>query len=188
MPRKLLRRWLPSPQRFHREQSLRFFGGLLKNRNLWHLNRNSVATAVGVGLFMAFMPLPSQMIIAAGLAILLGCNLPIAVALCWITNPLTIPIFFYGAYKVGAWVLGMPIAAYEFEFSFTWLKSVFADVWLPLLVGCLVLGTLSGLAGNLLTRALWRFQVVSMWRRRQQLRRDRKTDRNADKAHQANEP
>ena len=149
-----------------RDQSLRFLGSRLNNHNLWHLNRNSVATAVGVGLFLAFMPVPSQMLVAAGVAVLIGCNLPIAVLCCWVTNPITIPFLFYGAYRVGTWVLGVPHRMLEFEFSFEWIQTVFADIWQPLLTGCFILGTLSALVGSVLTRALWRFQVVTMWRRR----------------------
>ena len=55
MPRKLLRRFLPSAHELRKEGQLRLFGELLHNPNLWHLNRNSVAGAVSIGLFMAFV-------------------------------------------------------------------------------------------------------------------------------------
>ncbi|MGI9335066.1 MAG: DUF2062 domain-containing protein, partial [Gammaproteobacteria bacterium] len=88
--RKSLKRLLPSPRELRQHHGLRrFFGTLLHEPDLWHLNRNSVAWSVSVGLFMAFMPIPLQMVAAAAVAIVVGCNLPIAVTLVWITNPLT---------------------------------------------------------------------------------------------------
>ncbi|WP_159217560.1 DUF2062 domain-containing protein, partial [Klebsiella pneumoniae] len=81
---------------------------VLYNPNLWCLNRRSAAGAFAVGLFMAFVPLPSQMIMAAGLAIVLGVNLPLSIALVWITNPITMPVIFYFTYKLGAWLMGTP--------------------------------------------------------------------------------
>ena len=61
----------------------RLFGPWLHNPNLWHLNRRSVSLAVAIGVFLSFVPFPSQMVLAAGVSILVGCNLPIAVATVW---------------------------------------------------------------------------------------------------------
>jgi uncharacterized protein len=47
---------------------------------------------------MMYMPPIGQMFMAAAAAIVLRVNLPISVALVWITNPLTIPPMFYFAY------------------------------------------------------------------------------------------
>lgn len=86
MPRKFIKRFMPDHDVIKRQKALRVFGNVLYNPNLWCLNRRSAAGAFAVGLFMAFVPLPSQMIMAAGLAIVLGVNLPLSIALVWITN------------------------------------------------------------------------------------------------------
>ncbi|MGB1541119.1 MAG: DUF2062 domain-containing protein, partial [Cycloclasticus sp.] len=77
---------------------LKVFGPLIHNQNVWHLNRRSFAGAISVGLFIAFIPLPAQMLIAAAAAIALHVNLPVAVATVWVSNPITMPPLFYAAY------------------------------------------------------------------------------------------
>ena len=81
------------------------------------MNRRSVSVACAIGLFCAFIPIPFQMILAAGLAIIVRCNLPIAVALVWITNPITMPPLFFLAYKMGAFLTDVHLGPFEFELS-----------------------------------------------------------------------
>ncbi len=71
MPKKLIKRFMPDHEMIKRQKALQLFGNVLYNPNLWCLNRRSASGAFAVGLFMAFVPLPSQMIMSAGLAILL---------------------------------------------------------------------------------------------------------------------
>ena len=166
MLKRFLRRWLPPAQHLQRERSLRFFGRLLYNPDLWRLDLTSVATAVSIGLFMAFMPIPLQMVAAAGASIALGCNLPIAVVLCWISNPLTLPIFLFASYRIGSWVLALEPQPFVFELSLAWIKTTFADLWAPLTIGCFVLGIVSALLGNLFVRLLWGLQMLRVRKRR----------------------
>ena len=98
MARKFLKRFFPTPAAIKSNPALHFLGDLLHDPNLFHLNRHSVSVAFFVGIFVAFaLPIPGQMAIAAVAALYFRCNLPISVALVWITNPLTIPFFFYFA-------------------------------------------------------------------------------------------
>ena len=167
MPRKLLRRLLPAPHHVRADRSLRHFGGMLANRGLWQLNRRSVARAGAVGLFVAFLPIPGQTLIAAAAAIWLGINLPVAVVMVWVTNPLTFPFFAYAAYRIGTWLLDTPHRELRFEMSSQWLMSV-AGIWEPLAVGCLVLGILASGLGYLLIRLAWRLHVVWAWHGRRE--------------------
>jgi uncharacterized protein (DUF2062 family) len=171
MPRRIFRQLVPIAHDFLRDHSVRrLFGELLLQPNLWHLNRTSVSLAVSVGLFMAFVPLPGQMIFAAAAAILLGCNLPISVAFVWVSNPITMAPLFFASYKVGAWLLDQPQRDIHFEISLDWLLSSVSDVWQPLLLGCLVLGLLSALFGQIVVRLIWRIHVASSWRERRRRR------------------
>jgi len=166
MPKKLIQRFIPDPNKIKQHKHLKIFGDLLHDQNLWHLNRRSAAGAFAVGLFMMWIPVPFQMILGAGAAILFRVNLPLSAALVWISNPLTMPPMFYFAYLVGAGVLGHQVQNIEFEVSIRWALSVIDTVGLPFLVGCLICGVISSIIGYVGIRILWRFHVVSSWKKR----------------------
>jgi uncharacterized protein len=174
MARKLLKRWLPTPEKMREHPSVRVFGSLLHDPNLWHLNRRSVTLAFFLGLFIAFVPIPTQMLLAALAAIVFRANLPIAVMLVWITNPVTMPAIFYFTYKLGALAMGIPPNSFHFELSWTWLAEEFTYLWRPLVLGCFLTGLLSGLVGAASIHVLWRVNVIRRWRKRQQSRLARK--------------
>lgn len=166
MPKRLFKRYLPDHHKIRDHKHLKCFGKWLHDPNLWHLNRRSVAGGFSVGLFMAFIPLPFQMFFAAAAAIPLRVNLPIAAALVWITNPLTMPPIFFTAYKLGSWVLHTPPLALDFNVSMDWVKANLDIVWQPFLLGSLLLSVLSAIAGYIIVRTFWRIQVLRYLRKR----------------------
>ncbi len=148
---------------------LQFFGSRLRDPNLWHLNRHSVSGGMAVGVFCAFLPIPLQMVLAAGLAILMRVNLPLSVLLVWTTNPITIPPLFYLAYRLGYFLMdwvGYTPRSIEWQFSMTWLFHTFNSIWHPLLLGSLMMGLLSAFLVYFLVRMVWRLQVIRQWRER----------------------
>ncbi len=177
MPRKLIKRYIPDRDKIREHKHLKCFGTLLHDPNLWHLNRRSVSGAFALGLFCAFIPIPFQMLLAAALAIFLRVNLPISVSLVWVTNPITIPPMYYFAYKVGAWILNEPTYELSFELSMEWLMGELVAIWQPFLLGCLILGVLSGLTGFVAIRIFWRFHIIQYMKRRRLRRKRRKAGR-----------
>ncbi|ARN75843.1 DUF2062 domain-containing protein [Oceanicoccus sagamiensis] len=171
MARKIIKRFVPDPDWVKEQQSLKFLGGLLHDPNLWHLNRHSVATATFIGFFVAFVPLPTQMIIAALLAMFLRANLPISVALVWITNPFTMAPIFYAAYKVGIAVTGTEASQFAFELSWEWLLNGLENNWQPFLLGCVICGLSVGLLASGLVRLAWRQHTISRWKERRSQRK-----------------
>lgn len=170
MPRKTLKQLAPSPARLKEIKVLRLLGDWLHDPNLWHINRFSASMAFFVGLFVAFLPVPGQTLIAALLAVKLRCNLPLSVALVWITNPVTIPAIFYLTYRVGAALLGEHVLPIGFELSMAWLQERITLVWQPLLLGSLVCGLLLGSLGYFVINMLWRWRVSVHWKRRKKRR------------------
>ena len=121
MAKKILSKFFPSAEQVRESTSVQYLGKLLHDPNLWHLNRHSVAGAFAVGLFVSYIPIPLQIVQAALLAVWFRVNLPIAVSLIFVTNPLTIPPMFYIAYRVGAFVLGIAPQPFDFQFDLDWI-------------------------------------------------------------------
>lgn len=164
---------LPDHQSIKEQKALQIFGSLLHDANLWHLNRKSACGAFGIGLFFAFWPVPFQMWLAAALAIPLRVNLPLSVATVWITNPFTMPPIFYGAYKVGSFIIGTPTDNFEFELSWQWLVNSVETIGPAFLVGCGVCGAVFAMLGYFGMNWLWRFSVRKAWQQRQTVRKQR---------------
>ena len=166
MPRHFIKRFLPDPRRLRRHRSLRFLGERLHQTNLWHLNRRSVAGGLALGVFVAFIPIPGQMVVAALASLWLGVNLPLAVATVWITNPITIPPIFYFTYRLGSWLLDSRPLNIHFELSIDWFLYNMSVIWQPLLLGSLVIGALLACLAYWTVSLTWRWYILMAWRKR----------------------
>lgn len=168
MARKFIKRIMPDHQTIRDNKTLRIFGPVINNANLWHLNRRSARGAFAVGLMFAFWPVPFQMVFAAAAAIIFRVNLPLSIVLVWITNPFTMPPIFYGAYKVGEFILGPTGHEFAFEASWQWIIDSLSTIGPTFLFGCLVTGTFFSIAGYFVIDGLWRWSVNSEWKQRNQ--------------------
>jgi len=168
MPRQFFKRISLKSHHLKEHKSLKFFGKLLHNENLWHINRNSVSLAFAIGLFSAFVPIPFQMVLAAALAIFIHANLPIAVSLVWITNPLTMPPIFFYTYKLGCLILSIQPTQWHTDFALHSLANELSHIWKPLFLGSILSGLIAGLLGYVIVRVIWRIRVMVAWKRRGQ--------------------
>ena len=184
MPRRFFKRYLPDPHKLRDHKSLSLMGARLHDPNLWHLNRRSVAGALGLGVFVAFIPVPMQMLIVAFLSFVVRVNLPLAVASVWITNPLTMPVIFFSCYKFGNWLFYIFaieewLEAHEADHGY-WLLDQLGTFGGPLLLGSLVLGVLLGTATYIIIRLFWRWHLVSTLRDRRLRKRPPAITQNQD--------
>ncbi|WP_404362065.1 DUF2062 domain-containing protein [Marinobacter sp.] len=168
MPKKFMKRYLPSPDKVRAIRSLHFLGDILHEPNLWHINRHGVSRAFLIGIFWCFIPMPFQMVAAAFCAIWFNANMPLSVALVWISNPLTMPPMFYFNYKMGAWLLGRPVMEFEFQFTWDWISTRLVDIGIPLYFGSLITATLTACISYAVLQYLWRRKVRADWRKRSQ--------------------
>lgn len=187
MPKHLIRRYLPNPERIANYPGLGLLGKRLADPNLWHLNRRSAAGAAFWGLWCAMLPMPGQMLVAAGVAILFRVNLPLCMLLVLSSNPLTLIPLAWLAYLIGSSILGVPMPnASEFSQLIRDLATVLGQLFSgssqntsthllqhikPMALGGVVMGFMFGCAGYVAMRLFWRWHVVSAWRKRQEKRR-----------------
>lgn len=162
MPRRLLKRLIPSQERLRSIKGLGFIGDQLFHPALWHLSRRSVRNAVFLGIAFVFIPLPGHVLIGALCAVWLRCNVALTVALIWINNPLTIAPLYFSAYKLGAWLLGLDVAAGDFHVDMETLQAI---GW-PFLLGCMVLAAVSGMLCAVAVDVAWRISVRQQWQTR----------------------
>ena len=133
------------------------FRHMLHDHHLWGIRRKTVVPAFSLGLAIAFMPFPGHTIQAALAALLLRVNIPVAVVSTFASNPLTMGPMFVGAYLLGATLLGIEAEPITFEMSWQWVNEVFVEIWLPLMLGCTLLGAASALVGYIALDAIWRY-------------------------------
>jgi len=166
MPKKLVSKIMPSAKRLEHMRGWGFLGDKLFAHDLWHLNKKTVGYAFLNGIFWACMPMPLQMVAAAIFALILRCNVPISVGLVWLTNPITMPPYYFFAYQLGSWVLGSDGVSWPQEVTLEWIQNQLALIWWPLLTGSLIIGVILSILGFIVIRIWWSLQVGYNWRRR----------------------
>jgi uncharacterized protein (DUF2062 family) len=150
-----------------------WLGEYLRRRNTNHFGRRAVAGGVGLGFFLAFIPIPIQMFLAVPAALAMKVNLAVTIAATWISNPITLVPLMVLAYSTGCFILRLDNAFIftNFEPSIFWFHTMLANVWLPLVTGALVCGIIAGAIGYTAVLWLWRFNLLRARRERTKSRR-----------------
>ena len=164
--RGFFKRVLPRDHEIREHKRLQILGKILHDPNIFHITRRSSAGGFAIGLFVAFLPIPGHMLIAAILAIYFRVNLPLAVVLVWLTNPLTIAPYLFLAYKTGAFLLNIPPEHVNFQLSLAWAGKTLHRIWQPLLLGCLIYSTVTSIIGYVSVRWIWRLATIRKWEER----------------------
>ncbi len=160
MPRRFFKRISPKYKDIKEAWYLRPFQALIHDPALWATHRKAVVPAVTLGIFVAFVPLPIHPLLAAGGAILLRVNLPIALVAVWINNPLTIAPIYISGYVLGSFLLGLPPPE-----TTDWQILIVEGMW-PMATGLLCLGSLFALLAYFGLNAFWRWSILMRFRRR----------------------
>ena len=155
------KRFLPDRKTLQNHKIFRLFGAFIHDADLWHMNRHSVSEAVLWGFLCCFLPIPFQMAPCLLLCIWRRCNIPIAIALVWISNPITMAPMMYFAFEVGAWITGQSIDLSTYDVSWAWIASRLAEIWMPLIVGCLTCGLTLGVLGFVAVQLYWGMRTKS---------------------------
>jgi uncharacterized protein (DUF2062 family) len=140
-----------------------FFERIIKPLKEAHSPREEIALGAAIGMFWALNPLVGiQMYLTTANWLIfklfkIRFHLPIAIAMVWITNPLTVPFFYYAFYITGIYFLKLINLHYEilsfekfnmiiqtsssmdfFDGVWFWIKFLLDDFGIPALVGGLV--------------------------------------------------
>ena len=164
MPKKIIKNWLYGAKDRLRIDYPRWLQPFLDHPNLFHLNRNSISRAVGVGIFCAFIPLPIQTLITMFMCLIVGANLPLAVIVIWISNPITIPPMFFLTYKLGSLLLDREVMSFSVSLSWDWFSRLGEEILVPLFVGSFLSGLVLGIVGYRLVLFLWRWKSLRIGR------------------------
>lgn len=117
------------------------------------VNRAMVTKALLIGLFIALLPIPMQMLVVLLCMKFFTFNVPLGILLCWITNPITMPFIYYIEYLVGSFILNTEMLA--IEMSLEWFNDNFTNIFLQLYLGAFILASLISTVVYLLVNYLW---------------------------------
>lgn len=176
-----LKKWLPKPEFFYRRLAHHpRLAKLLSDPNIWRLNRRSATRGVAVGLGIAFIPIPLQLVLSALTAVLCRAYLPLALILSMINNPFTFVPINYFIYQLGVQVLQREFRGQDFT-HFTWHLETLHSTWTSLLfwlpqfgkayfLGLGIVIVSAPLLGYLLTDICWRIDLSRRLYRRNKRR------------------
>ncbi len=121
-----------------------------------HGDPHYVAMGMAIGVFISITPtIPFHTAIAVALAFVFRGSKVAAALGVWFCNPLTAPLFYWGSYKAGMFILGDP-GAFNVKFeSIIELLKLGADVTMAMITGGVILGILPGIAAYFLTRKIF---------------------------------
>ncbi|MBD3791112.1 MAG: DUF2062 domain-containing protein [Campylobacterales bacterium] len=104
------------------------------SREFFGVNRRSVTRGVWIGLFWGFIPMPMQMVAVVLSTFAFRFNIPIAIAMVWLSNPVTMPPMYYMEYLTGNFLLGQE-GLDDIELTMEWFTENFDQILIPLYVG-----------------------------------------------------
>jgi uncharacterized protein (DUF2062 family) len=120
-------------------------------------NRKMISRGVLLGLFIAFIPMPMQMAAVLLFMPFFRFNVPIALAMCWLSNPITMPPMYYMEYLTGSYLLGMEVT--HVELTLEWFKDNLDDIFIPLYFGTAIYSVFGSLLAYWAVNHFWKQSV-----------------------------
>ncbi len=160
---------LPRRSNVHRYPVLKWFADTAYKRSfLWSFKGKPIQTALFWGIWISMLPIVGiQMIVVFFISLLVRANLPLIVALQWISNPLTMGPIYFADYKIGMTLLKLIGVNYNqnkllspeynwAQFSYKELLRLL-DTFPPMFIGGSVLGIFFGVSAVFLYKILSKF-------------------------------
>jgi len=116
---------------------------------------HEIALGMAIGVFIGITPtIPLHTILAVSLALLVGGSKLAAALGVWVSNPLSIPFFYYGSYRIGQLVLGLPGINLPDDRSLLAMASLGGKIVGAMLLGGVILGIVPAIVAYVLTLKL----------------------------------
>lgn len=164
--------WHRWQQRMHKalhgSWAHKIFGARIFHQAIWSIDKSSLARGAAMGLFISFTPtIPFQMLLCTIGAMLLKVNLPIALAGCFTTNPVTALPFYIFARHLGqqllteTWLKKFTLDLFAFESR----TGRFMEQTIYLWTGCLLVGAIAAVLGYVGVKIFWSI----LWKMKQKV-------------------
>ena len=139
---------------------------------LWRFTRRSVPRGVALGMVTGILFPVAQIVLSAILALPFRANIPTAAATTFITNPMTTPPLWIGAYWIGKTLLrldqvvpGKPVA-HAAVANTGWMHWLWAGALPATVLGLLVITAVGAVGGYFLSALGWRLWIARKWKTR----------------------
>lgn len=123
-------------------------------RSYLNINRRMISRGVGLGLFWAFIPMPMQMLAVVLSMPLFRFNVPVAISMVWLSNPITMPFMYYIEYLTGNYILNRP-GIEGSNLSMDWFIENFQEILVPLYTGTAFFSITFSIAMYFVINMLW---------------------------------
>jgi uncharacterized protein len=169
---------LPTREAMEQQRWLRPVAHRVLAPALWRFHRRSVPRGVALGLLVGiFLLIPGlQIAVAALVALPFRANIPLAVAMTFLSNPLTTPLILLAAVDLGNRLLGLHAnlaTLFALKQNGASLGQYWAWLWsdaAPAIVaGLAIIALVSAVVGYMIAFASWRWWIVHKWRKRNRL-------------------
>ena len=127
-------------------------------REYLSINRKSIARGIFIGLFWGFIPMPMQMLAVLAMTPFLKFNIPIAISMVWLSNPITMPFMYYMEYQTGNFLLAKEELE-NIELTLNWFSNNWDNIIIPLYVGTIPYSIFVSALVYYIVNKLWIFSV-----------------------------
>ena len=160
---------LPRRSNVHRYPVLKWFAETAYKRSyLWSFKGQSMQAALFWGIWISMLPIVGiQMIVVFFVSLLVRANLPLIVALQWISNPLTMGPIYFADYKIGMILINLmgfkypknSLLSRNYDWSEFSMKELLRllDTFPPMFLGGSVLGIFMGVFAVFLYKIFSKF-------------------------------
>ncbi len=166
---------LPTRESMEQVRWLRPVAHVVLRSDLWRFHRRSVPRGVALGLMVGiFLMIPGlQMVGAVLVSLPFRANIPLAVGMTFLSNPLTTPFILLASLGIGNKLLGLHADIATFMALLhdhagikDYMNWLFSDAAPALLGGLAVISLVAGLIGYVVAAFLWQWWIRHKWRHR----------------------